>query len=166
MDVSSVLVALTESNRSKFKHIGYEDGIITEQGVAFEVEFRMDDFDTEKFTVRSFFVMVCGGTRVFIAPRWNSEDDSNKTAPFYPSFVQEELWENTSNHDSCWRSDGFRFISDNWREMHDLFDKDAKLNSYTMLGMRSNPVMDVIISHKSEDEDNSYHRQIVSVTRI
>lgn len=48
------------------------------------------------------YVVLTGNTSVFVATttdhtRWNE--------------LPGNAWANTSNHDSCWRSDGFRFLS-------------------------------------------------------
>lgn len=95
------------------KRTANEDGTWTCPGLLFDVEFTVRDrsiqdydemVDTQAFD--AYYILFTDGVSVYYASQFNDEGKRrmwNEVAP--------EEWVNTSNHDSCWRSDGLSWIS-------------------------------------------------------
>ena len=91
-----------------------ETGIRTVPGVLIkDISLRCSDYDTHQEIVKMFSMLFCGNTSVF----WF--DHKIHTKDFVRSAYESDCskWVNSSNHDSCWRSDGFSFLSDVYFEM-------------------------------------------------
>ena len=62
---------------------------------------------------RGYYILFCSGVSVFYADIYNTEQGNWRTW----SEINPDEWINTSNHDSCWRSDGLDFINKAYFEM-------------------------------------------------
>jgi len=89
--------------------------------------------DGENFADKRVYFAFCGNVHVFyaIVPRLNLPLSKVKS------------WENTSNHDSCWSSDGLTHISG------DYFELCKKVNPhkapiYVKTGVQFDPIKDVL----------------------
>ena len=116
----------------------------------------------------------------FILLKWHkvfvsiSEDDD-----FHGYELPEpKTWKNTSNHDSCWRSDGFSDLSQTYFKIHNEIyantpdeHKEAPVSSdihfHLGHGWLSGPVFKFVkVEHKALEIGNSYHRQLTKIEHI
>lgn len=90
--------------------------------------------------------------------------------PFFdPVTIPYDWWINSSNHDSCWRSDGLNFINKiYWRLCKEVNSDVAPASLDDDIDFGFGKVFEDIIIHTIADpeEDSSYWRQIVNVERI
>jgi len=77
-----------------------ELGIYRKLGVYLPVFLKAVDYENDKADYTRIFMLFTGNTSVFYA---HSSVGTIETIP-------NDSWVNTSNHDSCWRSDGFVFL--------------------------------------------------------
>jgi hypothetical protein len=105
IDIDRVICSLVDKflDRSIQSHDENYQKVIR-KGMMFETQLRLTHYtDDENVDVsRQAFILFTGNTSVFmaVAPqdyRWRGWSD-----------ISFEDWKNTSNHDSCWRSDGVR----------------------------------------------------------
>lgn len=75
--------------------VKYGNGVHTCPGMLFSVRMRAQHQDTD---VERYIHIVLGGDAVHV---WVAVSDS-----YNPADVPLSEWDNPSNHDSCWRSDG------------------------------------------------------------
>lgn len=82
-----------------------------------------------------------------------------------------ETFENTSNHDTCWRSDGMRPVFKAYMEVYDDCWKhiDAKFapapiaaNHYA----RFNDIKFVKVAHEALEQGNDYHRKLTKIEEV
>lgn len=112
-------------------------------------------------------VILCGNTSVFAAAtsdhrRWWELEHSQ--------------WDNTSNHDSCWRTDGFRFLNTLFSNMTEQMGKEMQAHGHNpiapkdysqfcALGTIAGPPFErVLVDHQRVPGEN-YRRRLVAVTR-
>jgi len=146
-----------------------EDGSITEKGMIFEVQLSvrdnvLGDYEATQKSEQNarFYVVFCGNTSVFYA---NQNDD--ETFRRFLNEIPVDEWVNTSNHDSCWRSDGLSWISTVYFEMCKACNDDLppiKLEAEAKIGFVS-VWKDVEVQTRSSRE-NDYQREIVSIKEI
>ena len=110
-NLSGLLCDLVDEFLDRKTSPTWNNGTITKRGIIYEVNCRVDDWNSEdrKTAYKSFYVMFCGNTSVFYAMK--------KMSIYDPLQIPYENWENTSNHDSCWRSDGLQFINSMYFDM-------------------------------------------------
>lgn len=93
------------------------------------------------------------------------------------SQIPNSAWQNTSNHDSCWRTDGVqspivKVMFEAWEHCFSHMPEEhlrEKLRSSGVdmeLSHRRGPIRFVRIKHEAIDESNSYHRKITSVKEL
>ena len=89
------------------------DGTWTCPGLVFDVEFTVrdpsiQDYDEKEINkaFASYYILFTDNVSVYYASQF---DDEGTRRMWYQ--VEPEEWINTSNHDSCWRSDGLSWIS-------------------------------------------------------
>ena len=79
-----------------------KDYSFTRPAIIIPIEITADDNNYDERIRRKFKLLFTGNTSV-----WYTEVIDNKTTK----------WVNTSNHDSCWRTDGLQFLSKVYFEM-------------------------------------------------
>ena len=80
-----------------------------------------------------YYVAFCGNTSVFVARQ--DTHDSNHLRHY--TAIPTTEWKNTSNHISCWRSDGMRWMNEAYFEMCEACNPDiipAELDSICQIG--------------------------------
>lgn len=85
-------------------------------GICFELQLEVSDpnkdYDSPgSRSISRFFVMFTSNVSVYVA------DVTNEDYSVTPFTLDPQQWENTSNHDSCWRTDGLRFLNERYFEM-------------------------------------------------
>jgi len=141
-----------------------DDGIIT-KGIVIEVNLNAAYYDNSDKNYpsehRSFYMLFHGNTSVYYANR-------KRDGRGYKSLdeIKPEEWVNTSNHDSCWKSDGFQFLTENYFDMCKKVNPDVapiKINIYATLGFGlSWPVKQIIVTFKHRNS-NRYGNKIIKV---
>jgi len=109
LDLKNVITNIVDHEIDRSSYTLNSDYTITKEGLSMEILLSASDYDTEKSEHKHFFIMFCGNVSVFYAFK--------KMSTYYPSQIPCDNWINTSNHDSCWRSDGLHFITDVYFEM-------------------------------------------------
>jgi len=152
------------------------DGSIKRPGLVFQINANIFKYidDQEGHSYRNIFIVFCGGTNVFIASQ-NTTTAENRWHGI--SSVPLDAWENTSNHDSCWRSDGLDSPLSNiyfemCKEVNEHLPKDCKcppiemtsLNNFGTFGL-GDVFQRVTVTHAA-DKDDSYRRKIVNIERV
>lgn len=159
IDVKNVITLLVEHERKTWDEpVWNEDGTITKDGVSMEISYTVNDPSSGESVTKNIFILFCGNTNVFYAYKASSA--------FYPSWIPLSSWKNSSNHDSCWRSDGLSFIINDyfqmcWQVNHGGAPVDLESNCYFHWGT---PIKKVKITYK-QDNDN-YQNQITKVEMI
>ena len=114
-DLASQL--LMSGNRRPLEVPLLETNTLCYEGLLFQLEFIVNDPNLDHSVrgktaqSRLFYTAVCGNTHVFFADRIQGGNLSH-----FKDIPSDE-WINTSNHDSCWRTDGMRWINDTYFEM-------------------------------------------------
>ena len=115
-DMSSTIQMLVDRELDRrTENVFHDDGSITCDGVIVEFDLSaryIPDAGYEKSEHRSFFMLFHGSTSVYYVDRMRSDGTKRYIKDIDPS-----EWKNTSNHISCWRSDGFSFISEAYFDM-------------------------------------------------
>ena len=115
-----------------------KEHFITKKGLLFTLDIRADKWNDEEqeyeYYMRRFLVLFCGNVSVFV------KEIDPKTMYFEHIGISGDYsdWKNTSNHDSCWRSDGLNFIDNTYFEMcEELFPEKAPIdcNVYAEFGI-------------------------------
>ena len=120
------LVDQVLTNERRFNTKLEDDGSITAGGMLIEVELNVSDPSIEDYDERMeagarrfYYVVFCNNVSVFVARR--EVDDGIQ----HYEDIESSDWENTSNHDSCWRSDGMRWLSKAYFDMCDEVNAEA-----------------------------------------
>jgi|GEM_PF-2803281 len=104
------------------------------------------------------FMLFTGDTSVFYATDFDSIED-----------VPNDAWINTSNHNSCWRSDGFQFLHDIQMKLCENVNPNIapiKLHTEATFSIIGNyPIKHCIVTYKNNTEDN-YGYKIVNIEPI
>ena len=127
--------------------------------VLFSADFSDSASEEDREARDSVYVMYAGQHSIFYA--FAHDEDG-----FYRhlSKIPAGDWKNTSNHDSCWRSDGFSFLSKIFFDMATVVNDDKRpcdLSDYTNLGIGSNPVTKTQVMFRMQKD--GYHKNIVKV---
>jgi hypothetical protein len=136
-------------------------------GIVFAVDMDLSVYikAAERFDSirKTTFVLLCGNTNVFTL----TEDDDENI--FNPITTDVARWDNPSNHDSCWRSDGMEWLSKNYFAAAEELNRRNHLNvapkdmsDHTALGRLKAPWELVWVKHESVD-GRSYRRKLVSL---
>lgn len=105
--------------------------IYMRKGLSFKLRMRVDEYsntENTRTTIDNALVMFCSNTSVFhilesdvaaMMNKHNKEVEGKRFEHmiFDPTSVNPEWWINSSNHDSCWRSDGFSWLSERYFSM-------------------------------------------------
>lgn len=154
-----------------------------ERGIHFCVELDVEQFGYENDgntyhedwaarEVRYLHFIVTGYHSVYLGITKFNRDKRNE-------YNVEEIkeWKNTSNHDSCWREDGFR---DLWREFINMYNRvysntpdehrPAPIASTYKTTLRSKwlsgPVFDFVEVITEFAQNGDYHKKVLSVKNI
>lgn len=124
MDLSMMIPSLVESVLDRSVSPTYnDDRSTTHNGVVLGIEMTLsrpwgDDESKRSERHATVFLMFYGNTSVwFAAPEGDERWFSWREIPL-------DRWENTSNHDSCWRSDGLRCLTNLYFEMSSDIDEN------------------------------------------
>jgi hypothetical protein len=176
IDASYVVCSIADTvlnRREPAKH--NEDYTITQNGIFFKLDLTLsyyppDDAPNDYRTADSLYIILCGNVHVWVA---GCDLYSDEGRWIRPEQVPLDKWNNTSNHDSCWRSDGVqraisKIYSKQSNRINELLVADGlepvapiKMSQHNSLGL-GKAWTDVEITHDS-DADSSYHRKVVSV---
>jgi len=110
--------------------------------------------DGKNFADKRVYFAFCGNVHVFYA------EVSRLNLPF----SKVKAWENTSNHDTCWTSDGLHNISRDYFELcHKVNLAKAPIRIKT--GVQFRPIEDVIpvVMTLQVAKDNSYRYELVRI---
>ena len=137
-------------------------GHITKEGIMIEYNCAVHDYTghrSAKESFRRYMILFCGNVNVFVA-RVEHKSCLEDVPP--------ERWENTSNHDSCWSSDGLDFINRSYFEMCNEVNPDVApvlLDSGAQIGFLSKMFTKVIITYKQR-QGNDYRNELVKVEKV
>lgn len=133
MDLNMMIPKLVDSVLDRSKQLVYnDDHSTTHNGVIIAIDVTLsrpwgDDESLRSERHATVFLMFYGNTSVWVAaPEGDEQWISWRDVPL-------DRWENTSNHDSCWRSDGLRCLTDLYFAMcKDIDDTIApiKMNQF------------------------------------
>jgi len=154
-----------------------ENNGIQRSAMVFQINAEISKYTEEldAHSYRNIFLLFCGNTSVWIASQDPREDENRWHSV---QCVPLDAWENTSNHDSCWRSDGLDSpLSCIYFDMCDeaneqLPEKDqcapinmSQHNRFGTFGL-GNVFEHVNVTHVGADRNDSYHRKVISVERV
>lgn len=145
----------------------YNKGQITREGVMMEFRCSVSDYSEKRVkennrtmrTQRHYVMLFCGNVTVFVA---RSDYKTHFTK------IPAHQWENTSNHDSCWSSDGLTFINQVYFDMCSEVNPDVapvELDSNADLGFLSTVSKKVLITYERAGGDE-YRNKLVEVKEI
>lgn len=167
IDIRNILVTLFEMNSTDETRRVMEyndDGSHEVNAMIITVNTSVSDFsgEVDREQRASVYVMYAGLHSIFYALA--SDADGN-----YRTFenIPHTEWENTSNHDSCWRSDGLSFFPSLFFAMAKAVNPDkapGELHSYTSLGGMGKTV----VKHTKvvlERQGDGYHKNVLRVFR-
>lgn len=127
-------------------------GLRRNKGIVFNVSITLSDYSVhdDNQTYISLNILVFGNTSVF----WKYANQSWDEAV------------NTSNHDSCWRSDGFNFLTDLYFKACEKVNKDKPpkdISQFTRFDFRPFELVEVTWDMDKTCPQN-YKRIVKSVT--
>ena len=150
-----------------------KDGLITQPGMIMQMDMRADNYEENGnhfMTNTNVYFIFTGNTSVFFYTDWEEDD-----LVYRFEDIPLEDFKNTSNHDSCWRSDGVNSpISNLYFEMCDEINRQSKekeleeiapINIETSADFKFGPVSPwkmATVTHKTSP-DNDYHRVLVGI---
>jgi len=139
-----------------------DDGTHEVNAMIVEVHSTVSDYSEEVDEERrvTVYVMYAGLHSIFYALAYDADGN-------YRAFgqVPHTEWENTSNHDSCWRSDGLSFFPALFFDMAEKVNPDkppGQLHSYTNLGGNGSTV----VKHVKvvlERQGDGYHKNVLRI---
>lgn len=151
------------STREEKSFLEFEDdGTRIVNAMIIPVHMTVSDFSdtgSDREAREAVYVMYAGLHSIFYASAYDADGSYRQLQQ-----VPVDAWENTSNHDSCWRSDGFSFLSKIYFDMSKSTNDDkppCELSVYTNLGIGSNPVTKTQVMFRMKKD--GYHKNIVKV---
>lgn len=167
--ITSIISAIvrTELKRCKQNLIYDGAGNYTREGIMIEFRCSVSDYSKNRLrgnnrtkrAYRHYVMLFCGNTTVF-AVRNDHMTHFTKIPP--------KQWENTSNHDSCWASDGLAFINQAYFDMCKEVNPDVapiELESDADIGFLSTLSKKVLITYKRMGGDD-YKNELVEVKEV
>ena len=147
----------------------YKDGEY--DGIIFDLHLNLSYYtEKQSYTKRNHaYVLFCGNTNVFYAV-----ENQNENWHLNYKNVPIDRWLNSSNHDSCWRSDGLSFIDDLYFSAAEEINKELIKNkekdvapknmiSNSTIGWCGSKMWQLVkVSHQSI-KNNDYRRKIVYI---
>ncbi len=161
-NVISMLFEISSTSEEKsFMEFG-SGGNNMVNAMIIQVHMSMTDYsdDNENNEARdSVYVMYAGRHSIFYASAY---DDNGSHR--HLSNIPTSAWKNTSNHDSCWRDDGLRFLDTLYFDManvvnHTIPPRD--LYNHTSLALSLNPVTKTTVVLKALKD--GYSKKITKV---
>jgi len=167
MDMENVLTSIADTFRPYFKHIEYRDyKTHVEEGIAVRFQMQLNYYEDEFSLSRyqDFVVIFTSNTSVFVA----SPEDT------FTWWKNPEIFKNTSNHDSCWRSDGLRFLFDTYMKMADSINTElldegfeqvppADMSQHNRFNFGK---MVERVRIEKEKLDDSYHYKLTKIEKL
>ena len=169
-DVSLLITQLVEQFRSKMKQLdyNYQTGKAKSIGIKMKLNMKLFDYtDNHTFETHEFLTFIfTGNTSVFVS----SEADDQFVYSLKP-----ENFANTSNHDSCWRSDGLNILSKKYFEMAERINKqrvEQCLKEIAPIAMRQHNhfgfgnLFELVIINIKLKDTNEYQYDLISVEEV
>ena len=129
-------------------------GAIKKPGIIFKLSFRASSDKTHKNLWENAIVLFTGNTSVFYA----IGKETHKTS------LNEIQWINSSNHDSCWNTDGLNWIDQLYFKMCQEADPNtAPINVNTICSFRIGPIFENVLVTTKSDPNNNYRRIIIKI---
>lgn len=172
--MTGIVDQILDRSGKSIQRFEYTNGsyAIRQPGISFSLDLRLSvhtkEIDVQRST--NLFFMFCGGTSVF----WVEADYFNDDERWFnPSEVPLDRWHNSSNHDSCWRSDGMNQVWKTFISMANSINEELKangmeeippsrMNQYVTFGF-CDMFKRVMIEHTAKDPSDSYFRKITKV---
>jgi hypothetical protein len=156
-----------------------EDNSIEKVGIYIPISFFVHGYPDSngiskrdvQATANTAFIMA-GQTNVFYANDWFNKN--KKSISLQEPFTAEEF-ENTSNHDSCWRSDGIdspitrlyfdmcEWVNQELMEMDEPRKAPKDLDSYTRFAFYPESLWKIVKIRFVDDEKNPYHKKLIEI---
>jgi hypothetical protein len=149
----------------------YTDAGVLEEGLVVTLDLRLShyvpDEGNEYHKSALAHIILTGNTSVFAAA-------THDYTPWHQ--MDAGQWDNTSNHDSCWRSDGFGFLNTLYFNMTEQMNHQIKadggspiapiyFSQFCTLGsLDGKPWETVVVQHELIPGDH-YRRRLVKVVR-
>ena len=133
-----------------------DNGNYQRPGVYLPIFLGVHDVKSDKYKYEQLMMLFVGNTSVFYTTKYNL--DIKK--------ISNKSWINTSNHDSCWRSDGFAFLHEIQMKMcKNVNPNIAPVKLYTEAKLsigNSYPIKHCIVTFKN-DTVCKYGYKIVNI---
>jgi hypothetical protein len=157
INVLTMLFEISSTDAEKAFMEYEDDGTRTVNAMIIPVHMTVADYsdgDKKREAHDSVYVMYAGRHSIFYAHARDSDG-------YHRNFnaVPVEEWENTSNHDSCWRSDGFSFLTKTYFNMAKSANNDkppCELHDYTNLGIGRQPVTKTQVMVRTRKDGYNY----------
>jgi len=142
----------------------------TAPGIILSMQCSISTYDSDETidSNRIIWMLFTGNTSVFVADnlgehRWGTFNS-----------IPTSTWINSSNHDSCWRSDGFRPLRDAYFEMCEEINQQreteglermapADMSYYNNLNIRQYKNVMVTTTKDENGVNPDYHRKILNI---
>ncbi len=135
------------------------DGSYQRPGVYLPIFLGVHDVKSDKYKYEQLMMLFVGNTSVFYTTKYNL--DIKK--------ISNKSWINTSNHDSCWRSDGFSFLHEIQMKMcKNVNPNIAPIKLYTEAKLSiggTYPVKHCLVTFKDNIKEY-YKYKIISIKPI
>jgi hypothetical protein len=148
-----------------FKGYSYQSGVVVPLACTLSAPRGVSDIGDISVT-KQMFVVVCGRRHVWVA----------QPEKRYLSFksVPMESWKNTSNHDSCWRTDGIdtpitAMYFTAAEEVNKRLPKEiapGKMKSDCHFGLSGDWGIVKVTHCRDENDDARYRRKLLSIELI
>lgn len=149
--IGSIVRNALDSMTMEERHPHYDraSGVVIKNGIELEIALSVYDPMAEvyKEVERRYSILFCGNVNVFIA--------HTGSAYVRCEDIPLDRWVNTSNHDSCWATDGLQFLTQAYFEMCKEVDPDKApvlLESTAQIGFLGKFHMPVRITYKRKDD--------------
>ena len=162
VNVLTMLFDMSSTDKEKSFMEIEDDGTHTVNAMVVYVHVSVSDFSDTSVNSEardSVYVMYAGRHSIFYAHAYDEEGGHRRL-----NEVPVDEWYNTSNHDSCWRSDGFSFLNTLYFDMTKIVNDNKapiELSDFTNLGISRNPVTKITVMLKTTKD--GYHKDIVRV---
>ena len=172
LEAEMTITSIVDAFLKRDDYVTKDYRVVSRHGVVLRLNLSASSYEDEGsyHASRQLVILCTGNTSVFVAV---APPDGRY---FGWQDVPKEAWKNTSNHDSCWRSDGIQSpITDQYfsmcEEINEMRKADglepvAPINMHHFNHLDSHPLVtevDVTTESDPDTHNPSYFRRIVKI---
>ena len=141
-----------------------KDGTTTFRGLLFDIEIegkgRSKCGDIEYYR-DACYMMFCSGVSVFWTEAADEEGDKIEWED-----IDTSKWKNTSNHDSCWRTDGFTELNKQYYSVLEALEKRSleNIEAEIQFGVFGDTYPEIVDITLKDTPDGKY--EVIKIERV